>query len=82
MNNENTTPEVFEVTAIEYFPAVEGELQKDPKTHLWRKDRIGTDVESLTFQVEHELVGDKKGVEIAAFKKRLKVTVTAVNFSD
>ena len=74
------TPKVFEVTAIESFPAVEGEPQQDPKVHLWKKDRIGTDVESLKFQIEHELADGKKGVEIAAFSKRLEVKVEAVNF--
>ena len=73
-------PRVFEVTAIESFPAVEGEKTKDPIVHLWKKDRIGTDAKSLNFQIEHELAVGKKGVEIAAFSKRLEVKVEAVNF--
>jgi hypothetical protein len=74
------TPRFFEATAIESFPAVEGEKQKDPIKHLWREARIGTDIESLTFQIEHELAVGKEGTEIAAFSKRLEVKVEAVNF--
>ena len=76
----NTTPRFFEATAIESFPAVEGEPQRDPIKHLWREARIGTDIESLTFQIKHELADGKMGVEIAAFSKRLEVKVEAVNF--
>jgi hypothetical protein len=71
---------VFAVTAIEYFPTVEGEAQKTPVVHLWNESRIGTDVESLTFEVKHELTGEATGCEIAAFFKRLEVKVEAVNF--
>ena len=73
---------VFEVTAIESFPAVEGEPDRSPKVHIWKKDRIGTDAESLEFQIKHELAGEATGVEIAAFYKRLEVKVEAVNFPD
>ena len=76
----STTPKVFEVTAIESFPLIKSEGQKDPIVHLWKKARIGTDVKSLTFQIEHELAVGKAGNEIAAFSKRLEVKVEAVNF--
>ena len=74
------TPKVFEVTAIESFPAVMGEKQKDPKVHIWKKDYIGTDVESLKFQIKHELSKGKTGVNVAAFFNRLEVKAEAVNF--
>lgn len=76
----NETPRVFEVTAIESFPAVKDVEIAPPIVHIWKKDRIGTDIESLKFQIEHELADGKKGVEIAAFSKRLEVKVEAVNF--
>lgn len=75
-----TAPQVFEVTAIEYFETKEGADPVDPKVHLWKKDRIGTDAKSVKFQVQHELVADKYGDEIAAFFNRLEVKVEAVNF--
>jgi hypothetical protein len=76
----NETPQVFEVTAIESFPVVEGKKTKEPKVHIWKQDRIGTDKASLKFQIEHELADGKKGTEIAAFSKRLEVKVDSVNF--
>lgn len=73
-------PKVFKVTAIEFFKAVGEDDPKNPVTHIWEKNRTGTDAESLKFEVQHELAGDKKGEEIAAFFKRLEVKVEAVNF--
>ena len=78
MNNE--TPRVFEVTAIESFPDVEGKKTKDPIVHLWKEDRIGTDATSLNFQIKHELSKGKTGDNVAAFFNRLEVKVEAVNF--
>ena len=80
MNNENAAPVFFEATAIETFPVIEGKKQKNPIKHLWREPRLGTDVKSLTFQIEHELADGKKGAEIAAFSKRLEVKVVRVDF--
>lgn len=75
-----TAPKVFEVTAIEYFETKEGTDPVDPKVHLWKKARIGTDSESVKFQVQHELAGRTSGDGIAAFFNRLEVKVDVVNF--
>ena len=76
----SNSKKVFEVTAIESFEAVEGKPDKSPKVHIWKEHRIGTDIASLTFQIEHELADGKKGAGIAAFSKRLEVKVELVNF--
>ena len=75
-------PKVFIVTAIEYFEAVDDKDPKNPVVHIWEGDRIGTDAESLIFQIKTELAEGKKGEEIAAFYNRLKVRVDLVNFQD
>jgi hypothetical protein len=73
-------PKVFEVTAVEYFKAVGEEDPKNPVTHIWKKDRIGTDPASLKFAIQHELAADMGTEEAAAFFNRLEVKVDVVNF--
>ena len=72
----SATPQVFEVTAIEHFPAEEGKDRKDPVVHLYREPVIGTDEADVEFQVKRKLaMGIKSDKAVQALSARLKIGV-------
>jgi hypothetical protein len=73
----NSTPQYFEVTAIEHFEAVEGKETKDPIKHLWRESILGFNEDDIKFQVKRKLAsGLKTDKAVQSLNSRLKIDVT------
>jgi hypothetical protein len=79
--SEENVKNVFEVTAIEYFPLVKAEGVKEPKVHIFKEAIIGLTAEAVEFQVKRSLTKDFDDDKVQPFFNRLKVKVDVVNFS-
>jgi hypothetical protein len=78
----DTTPKVFEVNAIEYFPVIEHCEPTEPKVHLFKDPIIGISAEAVEFQVKRSLTKDFDDNKVQAFFGRLKVKVVLVDFQE